>query len=274
MKAFSRTTLALTTLLTLSTTLLACGTNPIPQTPSPSASPSGSASPIPTAPPSASPEATPTPSLSPTPEPTVTPFPVGTPAPSNTPLPTPTPIFGASPSPGSTQNVTVQFRARVITDGREVLPVSRTEFRATPYNLAQVQEQVAARNGVESKPQPPSQNDAKYQLSEKVCTSSGCTTRSSVDTAAYQEDLTRYTSSVLPDWERRAYNGLEDAIASISNERTPTTFTTDANGEASLNLATGSWYFSGRYTVNGTVVVWESIPFEITSTTRTLELTR
>lgn len=261
MKHLKHTSLALICGLTLVGSLYACGETPV-------TSPETTASPSPEASPEASAE--PTPEPTPTPNPTVTPFPTGTPAPSSTPLPTPTPVFGGNDS----ETVSFSFRARVITDDREVLPVSETEFTAKPYNLEALQAQLASQNKVEPKPQAPQQSDAKYQQAEKVCTSSGCTTRSTVDMEAYQNDLDRYQNSILPEWESRAYAGLDDAIAKAAAGRKAVSFNTDANGEASVRLESGTWYFSGRYAVNGVAVVWESVPFEISSDTQSIDLTR
>lgn len=270
----------LTTAVTFSivAALSACGQNMPPNldpTASPSASGSPSASPSPSADASASPspEVSASPEASASPSAGPTPFPTGTPMPSSTPLPTPTPVFGSSATP-SPENVMVSFRARVITEAREVLPVVNTSFVANPYNLAQLQAMQAQKNGVEAKPLPPQQSDAKYQVEEKVCTSSGCTTRKTVNNTAFQEDLQRYSSVVLPEWEGRAYQGLDAAIQAASGGRENVAFTTNQDGEASLRLLTGTWYFNGRYTVNGTVVVWESVPFEIQRDTQAVELTR
>ncbi|PKL75626.1 MAG: hypothetical protein CVV27_14375 [Candidatus Melainabacteria bacterium HGW-Melainabacteria-1] len=272
MKSFTRHLLLLSSLVSLSAFVASCGQN-LPPSSLPSGSPSpvdSSASPVPTAPPSETPQESPSPDLSPSPEPTVTPFPSGTPQPANTPLPTPSPVFGADVA-GS---ATFVFRARVITEGREVLPVIQGNFTAHAYNLAQIKQDLALKNKVEARPLAPSQADTKYQLEQKVCTSSGCTTEQTVDVEAYRVDFDRYNQSVLPDWEARAYAGLEAAISQASEGHSSLSFSTDSNGEAALRLPYGTWYFNGRYSANGSAVVWDSIPFVITENTRSVELTR
>lgn len=236
--------------------------NPPPSSVQPSPLPSVSATPLTT------------PSPTPTPEPSITPFPLGTPLPSATPLPTPTPVFNAPPNENSTE-VTLQFKARVITAAREVMPVVENEFTAHPYPLAEVKAKLAIRNQVEAMPVPPQASDAKYQIEEKVCNSSGCSTQVRIDNTSLQKDLSTYYNSILPEWEARAYQGLEEELARLSQGRTSFKFTTDKNGEATLRLQTGKWYFSGRYSYGaGHTVVWEDVMFDITPNTKSLELTR
>jgi len=258
--------------------VLSCSPTQVPstvtETPEPQASvtPSPDVTPVPEAPPLAS-SPSPTPGATATPVPSITPFPEGQPNPSSTPLPTPSPVFGNA-NGGSEQQVTVSFRARVITDNRQVLPVVNANFTADPYNLQQLRQELAARNNAGARPQAPSQSDAKYQVEEKVCNSSGCTTREGVDMEAYQEDLSRYHNSILPEWEARAYAGLEAARTEAAQGRQSLSFSTNERGEATLRLLTGTWYFNGRYSTSGTVVVWESVPFEILPATRSVELVR
>lgn len=277
MKSFTRSALIVTSVMALSATLASCGQNLPPTTnpsatPSPSASPSESSSPdpIPTAPPAE----TPSPEASATPSASATPFPSGTPMPVATPIPTPTPVYAPSSIPAGTTTALFNFRARVISENRQVLPVDKGEFTAVGYDLAQIQAELIAKNKVEAKPVGPSSNDPKYLVEQKVCTSSGCTTEQTVDLEAYQEDLSRYTKSILPEWEARAYAGQDEAIAKASAGRPSVSFSTDANGEAALRLPVGTWYFNGRYSASGAVVVWESIPFNITANTKSVELTR
>lgn len=254
-------------LFLLATGLLVLNTScgPSPQSAvQPSPSPSTSVTPV----------ATPLPSAVPTPEPTTTPFPVGTPLPSATPLPTPTPIFNTLPSENGTE-VTLQFKARVITAAREVLPVVESEFTVNPYPLTEVKASLAIRNNVEAMPVPPRESDAKYQIEEKVCNSSGCSTQIRIDSVTFQQDFNAYRNSILPEWEARAYKGLEDELARLSRGRSSLKFSTNKNGEATLRLQTGKWYFSGRYSYGlGNTVVWEDVMFDVRENTKTLELTR
>lgn len=277
MKSYSKSLLICTSILTISAALASCNPNLPPATtqPSASATPSAgtSASPSPIATPSSVSSPDPSPSVTPTPVPTTTPFPSGSPMPTTTPIPTPTPIFGASASPG-VAIASLTFRARVISDSREVLPVIQGTFTAHPYNLVQLQQELIAKNKVEAKPVAPLQTDAKYRQEQKICNSAGCTTEQTVNTDAYREDFARYQNSILPEWEKRAYAGLDEAIRLAANGRESLTFSTDSNGEASLRLPLGTWYFSGRYSAGGSVVVWESIPFAIGSSTSSIELTR
>lgn len=257
------TLLLLPALLVLNTS---CSSTPATQA-KPSPSPTVSASPTP------SPEVTPT--ATPTPEPTTTPFPSGTPQPSATPLPTPTPVFSGSPAASPGPEMVVQFKARVITSAREVLPVVETAFTVNPYPLTEVRASLAIKNNVEAMPVAPRESDAKYQLEEKVCSSSGCTTQSRVDSEAFQKDLTNYRNTVLPEWEARAYKGLSEELARLSNGRSSLNFTTDKNGEATVRLQTGKWYFSGKYSYGqSSSVVWEDVLFEVKDGTKTIELTR
>lgn len=275
LKSFSRSVSICSSVLVLTAALASCNPNLPPSTSSPTPSPSSSVSPDPSV--SPTPEASPTaqPSTTPTASPSAstTAFPSGSPMPTNTPLPTPTPIFAPSASPG-TATSTLTFRARVISGDRQVLPVIQGSFTAHPYNLAQLRSDLIVKNKVESKPVAPQQTDAKYRQEQKICSGSGCTTEQTVNMDAYREDLSRYTSSILPDWERRAYAGLEEAIRTAANGRESLNFTTDSNGEATLRLPLGNWYFNGRYSANGSVVVWESIPFDVSATTTSIELTR
>ncbi len=276
-KPFSRTLTICSSLLLLTAALASCNPNLPPNTTNPSPSPSASGSPepgtspSPTASPSASPSAITTPS--PSPSASGTAFPSGSPVPTNTPIPTPTPIYAPSVSPG-TATSTLTFRARVISGDRQVLPVIQGNFTANPYNLAQIRQDLVVKNKVEARPVAPQQTDPKYRQEQKVCTGSGCTTEQTVNMDAYREDLSRYNSSILPDWERRAYAGLEDAIRVAASGRESLNFTTDSNGEATLRLPLGNWFFSGRYSASGNVVVWESIPFDVTGSTTSIELTR
>jgi hypothetical protein len=244
--------------------LSACGPETPQTSPKPSPSPSVKATSVPVL------EATPTP----TPEPTTSPFPLGTPQPSATPLPTPTPVFS---TPTSEDGVEVQlnFKARVITAAREVLPVVENEFTLNPYALSEVKASLAIRNNVEAMPVQPRESDARYQVDEKVCTSSGCSIESRVDSTAYQKDLNTYKTTILPEWEARAYKGLAQELARLSAGRSSLKFTTDKNGEATLRLRTGKWYFSGRYTYGqGNAVVWEDVLFDVKATTKAIEMTR
>lgn len=273
MKSSLRLTATLTSTSLLLALLLSCTatqvpTGTTPDDPSASPSPDASASPVSSPAPTAVPSANTSPTA--TPEPSITPFPSGQPSPSSTPLPTPTPIYSSN----GDNLVNLNFRARVITEGREVLPVVNTTFRADPYDLRALRQQVAARNNAGSMPVAPSQFESKYQIEEKVCTSSGCTTQAGVDMEAYQEDLNRYRNSILPDWEARAYAGLAEARSAAANGRQSLSFSTDQNGEATLRLPAGSWYFNGRYSTSGAVVIWESVPFDVLSTTRAIELVR
>lgn len=243
-----------------------CSSTPTTQ-PKPSPSPSVSATPVP------SPVATPSPT--PTPEPTTTPFPSGTPQPSSTPLPTPTPVFSGSPAASPGPEMVVQFKARVITSAREVLPVVDSAFTVNPYPLGEVKTSLAIKNNVEAMPVSPRESDAKYQLEEKVCSSSGCTTQTRVDSTAFQQDLNNYRNTVLPEWEARAYKGLSEELARLSNGRSSLNFTTDKNGEATVRLQTGKWYFSGKYSYGqSNSVVWEDVVFDVKDGTKTIELTR
>ena len=242
-----------------------CSDNPLPGTPSASSSPAASDQPVqvvPTAPPDESenpqeiPTAPPDENLDETPAPTKTPRP------------------DKSPSSSQGTGTSFVFRARVVSDKGEVLPVSKAQFTAMPYNLSQLQQELAARNDAGPKPLAPKQSDAKYQIEQKVCTGSGCTTELAVDTEAYRQDLERYTKTLLPDWEEKAYAGLDDAIEKASDGRETLRFTTDAKGEANLQLPTGVWYFNGKYSTSSIQVVWDSIPFTISTGTKAVELTR
>ncbi|HEY9839299.1 MAG TPA: hypothetical protein V6D23_02490 [Candidatus Obscuribacterales bacterium] len=152
--------------------------------------------------------------------------------------------------------------------------MSKAQFTATPYNLSQLQQELAVSNAAGPRPVAPKQGDAKYQIEQKVCTGSGCTTELAVDTEAYARDLERYNQTLLPDWEEKAYEGLDAAIDKASDGLDTLKFTTDANGEADLKLPAGTWYFNGKYSTSGTQVVWDSIPFTITALTKAVELTR
>lgn len=255
----------LLTLLALNTS---CSSTPATQA-KPSPSPTASASPTATPAPESTPLATPTP------VPTTTPFPTGTPQPSATPLPTPTPVFSGSPAASPGPERVVQFKARVITASREVLPVVENAFTVNPYPLSEVKASLAIKNNVEAMPVAPRESDAKYQLEEKVCSSSGCTTQTKVDSEAFQKDLNNYRNTVLPEWESRAYKGLSEELAQLSNGRSSLNFTTDKNGEATIRLQTGKWYFSGKYSYGqSSSVVWEDVLFEVKEGTQTIELTR
>ncbi|PIQ23281.1 hypothetical protein COW36_08035 [bacterium (Candidatus Blackallbacteria) CG17_big_fil_post_rev_8_21_14_2_50_48_46] len=254
-------------MLTLTSMTLSCGPSTPQTSPKPSASPSASATP----------SATPSPieSSVPTPEPTTTPFPSGTPQPSATPLPTPSPVFSSDPVASPGPEVVVQFKARVISASREVLPVVENAFTVNPYPLSEVKASLAIKNNAEAKPIAPSESDVKYQIEEKVCSNSGCSTQTRIDSAAFQKDLSTYQNSILPEWESRAYKGLEDELARLSNGRSSLNFSTDKNGEATVRLQTGKWYFNGRYSYSqGSTVVWEDVMFEVKESTKTIELTR
>jgi hypothetical protein len=234
-------------------------------TPQPSSTPTAVATPSPM--PVASPE--------PTPEPTTTPFPMGSSQPSATPLPTPSPVFSSVPAASPGPEMVVQFKARVITSAREVLPVVENAFNVNPYPLAEVKASLAIKNNVEPMPIAPRESDSKYQNEEKVCGSNGCSTQSKLDSEAFQKDYNTYHNTVLPEWESRAYNGLNDELARLSAGRSSLNFTTDKNGEATIRLQTGKWYFSGRYSyAQGNTVVWEDVIFEVKDGTKTIELTR
>lgn len=271
-------------LMILSVAMASCGPDvPGEISPSPSVSPSASPSD------SASPGASPSPSASgyqnvPTaePSPTSSASPAASPSPSNTPLPGSSPnpsatppeiVFGPTGDPGP-NSASFTFRARVVTDNGGVVPVARTSFKAVPYNLPAIQQELIAKNTPGPKPVMPQQSDAKYVQIQKVCNSSGCTSESSVDTDAYRADLQTYTVTTLPDWEKLAYRGLEDAIGKASNGSAEVSLVTDANGEAAMRIPAGTWYFSGKYTAGSTVVVWDSIPFTITTSTKSVELIR
>lgn len=254
--------------LLLASLVSACGENP-PTEPdrigvelSASPSPSPTASPFIQASPSGSPTASP--------EPSSTPFPTASTEPSPSPLATASPV--ATPSPES-QPVKLTFRARVITEAREVLPVKST-FRAEPYDLPAIQQELAAKNKVELRPQQPQAGDAKYQLEEKICNSNGCSTETRVDNAAYQADFDYYLTRSLPEWEGRAYQGLDQRLKLAADGRESLSFSTDINGEANLTLLSGRWYITGTYTAGNSAVRWESVPFDITAKTRAIELTR
>jgi hypothetical protein len=227
------------------------------------ASPSASASPSPLASPSVTASAAPQSSASPGVSPTVSPIASATPS----------VIFGATASPGMPLT-SLTFHAQIVTTSHQVLPVAKADFKALPYNLAQVQQDLISRNGPGPKPVEPLQSDLKYQQIEKDCNASGCTTQLTVNIDAYREDLQNYQSNLLPDWEKLAYKGLDDAISTASQGRTELDFVTDANGGAALQLAAGTWYFSGRYTNGSTITVWDAIPFTITAATQSIELTR
>lgn len=241
--------------------LSACNVPPAPEVPNASASPSASPSAEP------SPEPTIIPVPTPTPEPT--PFPTGTPFPAYTPVPVPS----ASAS-GPAQDVNVRFRVAMINDSHQVLPVPDTEFTVYPYPLARIKRELAIRNNVEAMPTAPSQNASKYQIVEKVCTSSGCTEQTRLNNALFEADSQAYRETLLPNWEARAYRGLNDELAKVAAGREVQRVRTNANGEGSLFISTGMWYVNGTYTAGGTTLIWEDVAFDITPNTRTIDLIR
>lgn len=230
------------------------------------------------------PEATASPSMSPsiTPTPTPTPLPSVDPSasPSSeasaTPEPTPSPSSEASPLPTQTAapatNVSVQFRAAFVNTQREVVPAANTEFKILPYPLEALRKAQAVKNNAPEKPVPPDQNDPKYQRSQKVCTSTECTVSKTFDSAAYQADVKTYEDTTLPAWESQAYQGLDAVLAQEAQGRTPQTITTDANGEADLNLLTGRWYVSGSYTWRDQIVIWDEIARDIREDSQPLDV--
>lgn len=250
----------------LSLAVASCGPEPM-VTPGPvPTAPDATVSPSPSPSASASPSASPEPSVSPSASPSAS----ASPDPSASP---PEIVFGPSGTPGP-NDVSFTFKARLLSESGAVLPVARTSFKAVPYNLPSLQQELITKNAPGPKPSPPLQSDAKYQTTTKICTSTGCTTESAVDTDAYRADLQTYQTTTLPNWEKSAYAGLDEAIQSASMGKPEVNLVTDANGDASMRLPAGTWYFSGKYAASGTSVSWDAIPFAIGASTQSVQLIR
>lgn len=167
--------------------------------------------------------------------------------------------------------MSVLFRASYVNDKREVIAVPSTIFTLNPYEINKIKAEVATQNKVEPKPVSPSPTEAKYQTTT-VCTSSGCTVENRFDSAAFQRDIEIYQTKTLPDWEKRAYQGLDAALQAVSQGRQPLTLTTDANGEANIKVSPGTWYISGTYSAATGNVSWQDVRFDISTSTARIEL--
>lgn len=152
----------------------------------------------------------------------------------------------------------LKLKAAVVRNSGDLAPVARSEFRVTPYSFTLIREQVQAKNN----PGPePKYGDEKYKTD---CSYSICLT-----------DIKKLTAD-QEAWRKKADVGLDEAIAAAkkASNRQTVTVKTDLSGEASLELPEGTWYISGKYSINSgkSNVYWSDVELVVKADTDSFEL--
>lgn len=177
----------------------------------------------------------------------------------------------ASPPPINAINtllpVKLTFKAALIRKNGDIVPIPRTRFEITPYNLRKIRANLQLKNSPPPKPKDPTVRTGDLKR---------CNNPSLEDAACedYRLQVRTYREQLLPEWERFAYQGEALEIALQSTNRSKVMVTTDLSGEASLQLMPGVWYVSGTYLLldGRASLTWDSTPVEIKSDTQRLEV--
>lgn len=172
-------------------------------------------------------------------------------------------IVGCAGVPGqankSRAKIPVTFRAAVIKNNGEQVPVARISFAVRPYLESEVKQKAVEISKPGPSPAPvekPAKEDPNYL--EKI------------------KKWNDYDSS-LEAWEAHAYSTLAEAeleiMKSYSNDGFPTvSVKTDLDGKASIDLPQGDWFVSGSYKLLDQTVTWSDVGFVITPEKNKIEL--
>jgi hypothetical protein len=211
-------------------------------------------------------------------------------------------LFGCGTVPNQSdsmfEKIPVSFKASVLLNSGEIVPVSQAKFVLSAYTLKDIKLKSIENNQPGPSPSPVEKPNEDYYhhiifspASPDSCAFEieGHPELKNIDVTEQakalgidpfltknmcyitylkkKEFFNRYKIS-LELWEAKAYQGIEtieaEELKLLEKKGYPNyTFQTDLNGKAEFKISAGVWYVSGEFKLKKQSIIWQDAPFRV-----------
>lgn len=179
------------------------------------------------------------------------------------------------------KEVTLKLVAGLIRNSGDVVPVSRTQFIFTQFNMLEIRKNLESRPGIPPKPLDPFPAIEAVSKCRSDCLIpttkpnwKGCLKicGDAVPLEVVSSLLDKHQKA-MTDWESIAWSGDTEEAAKVSTVP-PVNTVTDLSGESTVVLPPGTWYVSGTTSINSgkSRITWLFVPFVIKDGVTKIEL--